>query len=41
MHLDRGRAIVDQIESLDALWIVAVNEKVEIIKSKNWDKLTN
>ena len=41
LDLDRGRAIVDQIESLDALWIISVNEKVEIIKSKNWDKLTN
>ena len=41
LDLDRGRAIVDQTESLDALWIISVNEKVEIIKSKNWDKLTN
>jgi thiamine biosynthesis lipoprotein len=41
LDLDRGRAIVDQMESLDALWIISFNEKVEIIKSKNWDKLTN
>jgi len=24
-----------------ALWIISTNDKVEIIKSKNWNKLSN
>jgi len=41
LDLKRGRVIVDQMESLEALWIISDNDKVEIIKSNNWDKLTN
>ena len=41
LDLKRGRVIVDQIESLEALWIISDNDKVQIIKSNNWDKLTN
>ena len=41
LDLNRGRAIIDQKESLEALWILSDKDKVEIIKSKNWDKLSN
>ena len=41
LDLNKGRAIVGQKESLEALWIISDNDKVEIIKSNNWDKLTN
>ena len=41
LDLERGRAIIDQKESLEALWIISNNDKVEIIKSKNWNKLSN
>ena len=41
LDLERGRTIFDQKESLEALWIISNNDKVEIIKSKNWDKLSN
>ena len=41
LDLERGRTIIDQKESLEALWIISNNDKVEIIKSKNWNKLTN
>ena len=41
LDLDRGRTIIDQKESLEALWIISNNDKVEIIKSKNWNKLSN
>ena len=41
LDLNRGRVIIDQIESIEALWILSVNDKVEIIKSNNWDKLAN
>jgi len=41
LDLNRGRAIIDQKESLEALWILSDKNKVEIIKSKNWDKLSN
>lgn len=41
LDLNRGRAIIDQKESLEALWVISDNDKVEIIKSNNWDKLTN
>ena len=41
LDLNKGRAIVDQKESLEALWIISDNDKVQIIKSNNWDKLTN
>ena len=41
LNLERGRTIIDQKESLEALWIISTNDKVEIIKSKNWNKLSN
>ena len=41
LDLERGRTIIDQKESLEALWIISNNDKVEIIKSKNWNKLSN
>ena len=41
LDLNRGRVIIDQIESIEALWILSANDKVEIIKSNNWDKLAN
>ena len=41
LDLNKGKAIVDQKESLEALWIISDNDKVQIIKSNNWDKLTN
>ena len=41
LDLERGRTIIDQKESLEALWIISTNDKVEIIKSKNWNKLSN
>ena len=41
LDLERGRAIINQKESLEALWIISNNDKVEIIKSKNWNKLSN
>ena len=41
LDLERGRTIINQKESLEALWIISNNDKVEIIKSKNWNKLSN
>ena len=41
LDLERGRTIIDQKESLEALWIISNKDKVEIIKSKNWNKLSN
>ena len=41
LDLERGRTIIDQKEFLEALWIISNNDKVEIIKSKNWNKLSN
>ncbi len=41
LDLERGRTIIKQKESLEALWIISNNDKVEIIKSKNWNKLSN
>ena len=41
LDLKRGRTIINQKESLEALWIISNNDKVEIIKSKNWNKLSN
>ena len=41
LDLNRGRAIIDQKESLESIWILSDKDKVEIIKSKNWDKLSN
>ena len=41
LDLERGRTIIDQKESLEALWIISNNDKVEIIKSKNWNKLSD
>ena len=41
LDLERGKTIIDQKESLEALWIISNNDKVEIIKSKNWNKLSN
>ena len=41
LDLERGRTIINQKESLEAIWIISNNDKVEIIKSKNWNKLSN
>ena len=41
LDLERGRTIINQKASLEALWIISNNDKVEIIKSKNWNKLSN
>ena len=41
LDLNRGISIIDQKETLEALWIISDNDEIEIIKSKNWDKLSN
>jgi len=41
LDINRGRSIIDEKETLEALWIISDNDKVEIIKSKNWNKLRN
>ncbi len=37
LDINRGRSIIDEKETLEALWIISDNDKVEIIKSKNWN----
>ena len=41
LDLNRGISIIDQKETLEALWIISDNDEIEIIKSKNWNKLSN
>ena len=41
LDINRGRSIIDEKETLEALWIISDNDKVEILKSKNWNKLRN